>query len=340
MQYRRLTGTGLTLSAIAFGSWSTLGERVDDRGGVELLATAYELGINYFDCAETYADGRSEEAVGAALRRLAWPRETYVVSGKVFWGVHGKRPNTWGLSRKHVVEGCDATLRRLGLDHLDLYLCHRADEHTPLLETVSAMTELVRRGKVLYWGTSEWPSERVEEAVRLAGANGLIPPQVEQLQYNLAHRERVEREYAALRQRIDLGITTWSPLLYGLFAGRYDGGPPTGARLSDDRYAWLRDSALGDDPDGTLARVRAVNAFSRSRGVEPAQLALAWVLRNPDVTSAITGASSPAQLRESCGALDVTGLLDASVLRHLDDLLGFGERTGADQPRARQEAPS
>jgi voltage-dependent potassium channel beta subunit len=319
MEYRRLGATGLRLSAIGLGTWVTFGERLDDTSGLVLLDEAYQLGVNYFDCAETYGDGAAEEALGRALRSLAPPRETYVVSGKVYWGVHGGRTNTRGLSRKHIMEACHATLQRLQLDHLDLFLCHRSDTDTPLTETVSAMSDLIRQGKVLYWGTSEWPPERVIEAHALAGRE--YPPVVEQLQYNLFERRRVEHDFVSVIDKLALGITAWSPLAYGLLAGRYDQGFPPGARLSDPAYAWLRTTALGDDETGTLDRYRRVNALAREAGLEPASLALAWVLRNPHVTSAICGASGPDQLRVNVSAVQVGSMLDDELLGRLDDIV-------------------
>jgi aryl-alcohol dehydrogenase-like predicted oxidoreductase len=261
------------------------------------------------------------------LQDLGWPRETYVLSSKVFWGVHGKRPNTRGLSRKHVVEACHAALRRLRVEHLDLYLCHRNDPHTPLAETVAAMTDLVRQGKVLYWGTSEWPVERVEQAHRLATERGLVAPVTEQLQYNLLARERVERGFADHFPRLGLGITNWSPLAYGLLAGRYDESFPDDARLSDPAYGWLRRNAFGDDQEGVLDDVRSVNALARELGLHPATLALAWVLRNPAVSTAICGASRPSQLVAQFAALEAVDHLDDAVLGRIDDLLTA--RTGS-----------
>lgn len=324
MQYRRLGGSGLQISALSLGSWGTIGERLDLAQSITLMDEAYQLGVNFFDSAETYADGNAEAMIGAALEKLGWPRETYLVSGKVFWGIHGKRPNAWGLSRKHIVEGCHAALRRLRVDHLDLYLCHRSDPATPLSEIVAAMSDLVRQGKVLYWGTSEWPAELVEQAHRLATERGEVPPVVEQLQYNLLERRRVEQEFAGLPQRLGLGITTWSPLAYGLLAGRYDEGFPPDARLSDPAYAWLRQSVFGDDEAGVLARVRSVNELARELGTQPATLALAWVLRNPDVSTAICGASRPSQLPAQMAALDLVDHLDDDLLTRIDDLLLAG----------------
>jgi voltage-dependent potassium channel beta subunit len=321
MQYRRLGATGLQTSAISLGSWGTIGERLEVPESMTLMDEAYQLGVNFFDSAETYADGNAEVTLGTALHKLGWPRETFLVSSKVFWGVHGKRPNTWGLSRKHIIEACHAALRRLRVDHLDLYLCHRNDPTTPLSEIVSAMSDLVRQGKVMYWGTSEWPPALVEEAHRLAIERGEVPPVLEQLQYNLLERDRVERDFAELPHRIGLGLTIWSPLAYGLLAGRYDDCFPDDARLSDPAYEWLRRTAFGDDQDGVLARVRAVNALARELGLHPATLALAWVLRNPDVSTAICGASRPSQLPAQFAALDVVDELDDDLLVRIDLLL-------------------
>jgi voltage-dependent potassium channel beta subunit len=320
MKYRRMGRTGLRLSAVGLGTWATIGERLDDDASLVLLDEAHGIGINYFDTAETYADGGAEQALGRALTRLGWPRETYVLSAKVYWGVHGGQPNTWGLSRKHVHEGCHASLRRLGVEHLDLFLCHRADPNTPLEETVLAMSDLVRRGTVLYWGTSEWEPAQVERAHRIASELGAVPPSVEQLQYNLLHRTRVERDFAEPAARLGLGITTWSPLAYGLLTGRYDDGI-SGGRLAEDSYRWLRTEVFGADKAGeeaTLRRCRRFTAVARDLDVAPAALALAWVLRDPVVTSAICGASSPTQLQESVRALDLADQLDKHVLDRLD----------------------
>lgn len=323
MQYRRLGNLGLEVSAISLGSWATFGERLDDEATVGILKIAYELGVNFFDSAETYARGAAEEALGRAFRQLGWPRETFLVSGKVLWGVHGRRPNTWGLSRKHVFEGCHATLRRLGLDYLDFYFCHRYDEHVPLIETVRAMSDLVRQGKVLYWGTSEWSADQLREACRIARSEGFVPPQLEQLQYNLLVRDKLEQEMAGLRSELGLGLAVWSPLAYGLFSGRYDRGWPPDGRLSLEKYSWLRETMLGKDETLVLQRVRAVNALARKIGTTPSRMALAWVLRNRSVDTVITGASSPDQLRDTLGALEVVGQLDDELLKRINAALGL-----------------
>jgi voltage-dependent potassium channel beta subunit len=323
MRYRRMGRSGLYLSEVSLGTWATIGERLDFSGSLALLAEAYHLGVNFFDGGETYGDGAAEEALGRAMVKLGWPRETFAVSGKVYWGTHGGRPNTCGLSRKHIIEGCHATLRRLRLDYLDLFLCHRPDADTPVEETVEAMTDLVRQGKILYWGTSEWPADRFRAAHEYAVAACGRPPVVEQLQYNIMERNRVEREYADLIDRLGIGLTVWSPLAYGLLAGRYDRGFPAAARLSDPRYAWLRAAALGGDEEIKLARYRAVNALARASGLEPTALAVAWVLRNPRVSSAVCGASSPEQLRMAVAAATAAPRLDEALLDEID-VAAFG----------------
>lgn len=321
MEYRQLGRTGLKISAISLGAWATVGESLDDAQTGRLLGAAYELGINFFDNAETYGNGAAEEVVGQSLRRLRWPRETYLLSSKVYWGVHGKRPNTWGLNRKHVVDACHGALRRLGVDYLDLYLCHRYDPNCPLEETVRTMSDLVTQGKVLHWGTSEWTAEQVLDACRIADELRLIPPQIEQLQYSLLVRDKVEREFAALPERIGLGITTWSPLAYGLLAGRYDDGMPADARLAKPGYQWLREYILGADEVPVLNRMRAFSALARETGTTPSRLALAWVLRNGVVSSAITGASCVTQLRDSVQALEIVPEVRGELLASIDELV-------------------
>ncbi|MEV7439008.1 aldo/keto reductase [Streptomyces griseoviridis] len=326
MEYRRLGRTGLQVSAIALGSWATIGERLNDDASSALVAHAYDLGVTYFDTAETYADGRSEEVLGAALKRLRAPRESFVVSGKVFHGTHGRRPGSWGLSRKHIVEGCHATLRRTGLDHLDILLCHRFDPDVPLEETVRAMSDLVTRGDILYWGTSEWTVTQVAEARDIARARGHAPPQVEQLLYNVLERDKVEREFAPAAEDLGIGLTIWSPLAYGLLSGRYDHGVPADGRLARAGYEWLSASAFGTDPrEETHRRLAAFSRLAAEHTVSPSRLALAWVLRHPAVASAICGASRPEHLSDNAGALDVVPLLDRTLLARIDALLGMPE---------------
>lgn len=323
MEYRRLGSSGLELSVISLGSWATVGERLDHEGSAQLLGTAYDLGINCFDNAETYGNGNAEEVMGRALQKLAWPRETFVLSSKVYWGTHQKRPNTWGLSRKHIVEGCHASIRRLRVDYLDIFLCHRYDERTPLEETVTAMSDLVTQGKVLYWGTSEWRVEQVLAAIRIAKDAGLVEPKLEQLQYNIFVREKVERDFVQLNREAGFGVTVWSPLAYGLLTGRYDKSLDSGGRLSRGEYKWLRTKFFGPNEQIRLSRIRAINSLAREIGVTPSQLALAWVLRNATVTTAISGASNCNQLRENVDFLTARKKIDKALCCRIDELSGF-----------------
>jgi voltage-dependent potassium channel beta subunit len=319
VKYRMLGRSGLELSEISFGTWATLGDGVSDKTAVSLLNTAYEAGVNHFDTSETYGDGSAELALGAAIAELAWPRETFVVTTKVYYGVHGGRPNTWGLGRKHIREGCDASLRRLKLAYLDLLLCHRLDDRVPLEEIVCAMGHLVDQGKTLYWGTSEWPVDRIREAMDIAQSLGVPLPVTEQLHYSLLWRKSVEQVYRDLLSETGIGLMVWSPLEYGLLAGRYDRDGPSGGRLFRSDMAWLREQALGADPPRILGRARAINDVARSRGLAPAHQALAWVLRHPRVSTAICGASTIEQLHQT---LDTSQhhVLDDDALRDLETL--------------------
>jgi voltage-dependent potassium channel beta subunit len=319
--YRRLGSSGLKVSAISLGAWATIGETLDLRESTRLLDEAYGLGVNFFDNAETYGDGVAEATMGRALAALGWSRETFLVSSKVYWGTGSDRPTAKGLSRKHVFEACEGALRRLGIDYLDLYLCHRPDPETPIEETVRAMSDLIsHQGKVLYWGTSEWSAQAITEAHRVARELGLVAPITEQAQYNLLTRSRVEREYAELYSDPGLGLTIWSPLAYGLLTGRYNEGLDVDGRLARAGYEWLRDGVLGESPRRLTAAVRAFCLLAREHGVAPAQLSMAWVLRNDNVSTAITGASSIAQLRETVAAVDLPDLLTRALCDELDRL--------------------
>lgn len=319
MQYRRLGSSGLPLSALSFGAWATFGGRVARGTARELVAAAWDHGINFFDNAETYANGVAESMMGDVIADLRLPRDGFCVSSKVFFGaVDDPRPTQKGLSRKHVHDACHAALQRLRVDYLDLYYCHRPDENTPVAETVAAMDALVRQGKVLYWGTSEWPAERIREAHAAARAGGWQPPSMEQPQYNLLHRERVEVEYASLYEEFGMGTTTWSPLASGLLTGKYNDGVPEDSRLASEDYAWLQDSVLGEG-DGESKRLKAARAFTALAAdldAPPAALAIAWCLRNPNVSSVILGATRVAQLEQNLQALAIAERLgDAAWAR-------------------------
>jgi voltage-dependent potassium channel beta subunit len=305
MTYRRMGRSGLKLSTFSIGSWVTYGHTTDDSAARGCLLAAYEGGVNFFDNAEAYGNGAAEEVVGRVLKELR--RESLVISSKVFWG--GDGPNDSGLCAKHVYEACHAALRRLQTDYLDLYYCHRPDPNTPVDETVRAMDNLIRQGKVLYWGTSEWSALQLREACGVAKALGAPLPAVEQPQYNLFHRKRVEQEYADLYREFGIGTTIWSPLASGILSGKYNEGIPDDSRLANERYTWLQQGV-------TKARVQAVRnlePIARELGATVAQLALAWCARNPNVSSVITGASRPAQVAENLRALAFIDKIDAAV---------------------------
>ena len=319
MEYRRLGRSGLKLSALSFGSWVTFGNQVDDRSAVELLKLAFDAGVNFFDNAEAYAHGESEKIMGRALSKLGLPRDAYCVSSKVYWG--GKLPTQRGLSRKHVREACDAALERLGVDHLDLYFCHRPDLDTPIEETVRAMHELVLQGKVLYWGTSEWRADEIAEAHGEAAAHGLTPPTMEQPQYNLFEREKVEREYRRLYDAVGLGTTIWSPLASGILTGKYASGIPKGSRMALPEYGWLKERLEGGEGQERVAKTRRLAAVAGDLGASVAQLAIAWCLVNPHVSTVILGATRPAQLSENLAALELVPRLDDGVQRRIEEIV-------------------
>jgi len=320
MLYRRLGQTGLQVSALSFGAWVTFGNQINDDTARELLETAYQAGVNFFDNAEGYAAGQAEIVMGRILRNSGWTRSSYVVSSKVFFGDAYKGPNGRGLSRKHVVEACHSALARLQVDHLDLYFCHRPDPETPIFETVRAMHDLITQGKVLYWGTSEWSAQDILEARRLADKHNLYAPVVEQSQYNLFHRHRVEQEYAPLYEtELGLGTTIWSPLASGLLTGKYNGGLPPESRLTVKGLEWLRDRVI-DEQKPKLDVVPALAAIARELDTTLPRLAVAWCLKNPRVSTVILGASRPAQLKENLGALDLVPKLSPELLARLDTL--------------------
>jgi voltage-dependent potassium channel beta subunit len=293
---------------------------MDEALAAECMHRAFDAGVNFFDNAEVYADGVAEEIMGAVLAKSGWSRSKVIVSTKIFWG--GPGPNQRGLSRKHIVEGTDAALRRLRLDYVDLIFCHRADLHTPVEETVRAMNHVIEQGKALYWGTSEWPAARILDAIHIARREHLIPPVMEQPQYHMLHRERVEKEYAPLYEEFGLGTTIWSPLAGGLLTGKYNGGIPEGSRGDLEGYEWLRPRYEGSEAERKIAVVRRLAAVADELGCTLAQLAIAWCLTNPHVSTVITGASRPDQVTENMKATDVADRLTPDVLERIDDVLG------------------
>ena len=319
MQYRRLGRSGLQVSVLSFGSWVTFGPQLAAGGGAEeCLSAAYEAGINFFDNAESYAGGESERIMGESIRHLGWPRHSYVVSTKLFWGIHDGVVNMRNtLNRKYLSQAIDASLERFGLDFVDLVFCHRADPSTPIEETVWAMSDMVSSGKALYWGTSEWTADEIRAAWGIAERHHLHKPVMEQPQYNLFTRRRVEQEYARLYDDIGLGLTTWSPLASGLLTGKYLDGIPSGSRGALAGYEWLQKSLR--DPDRNNA-VRELQEVARSLDATLSQLAIAWCARNPHVSTVITGASRVSQLRENLEALAVLERLDDDVAGRIDAL--------------------
>ncbi len=319
MEYRFLGRTGLRVSALSLGSWVTFGDQIDETVAGECMQAAYEQGVNFFDNAEAYARGQSEVLMGNIIREAGWKRSDLILSTKVFWG--GSGPNDRGLSYKHIIEGTRASLARLQQEYVDLIFCHRPDPDTPIEETVRAMNHVLARGWAFYWGTSEWSAEQITEAYRIARQEHLAPPVMEQPQYNLFHRERVEIEYARLYEEIGLGTTIWSPLASGLLTGKYNDGIPEGSRLAIEKYDWLRDGVVSPEGQRRIEKVRKLTPLAQELGATPAQLALAWCLKNPRVSTVITGASRPEQVRENLKALEVAERLDESVLERIEEIV-------------------
>jgi voltage-dependent potassium channel beta subunit len=314
MKYRAMGRTGLKLSEISLGAWITFGEQIDEATANEILHVAFDLGVNFFDNADVYAHGQAEVVMGRGIKDL--PRESLVISSKVYWPTMDG-PNGRGLSRKHIMESCHASLRRLETDYLDLYFCHRYDPETPLEEVVRAMDDLVHQGKVLYWGTSEWRAGQIANAYGIARQWGLYPPSVEQPQYNMFVRKLVEDEIAPTADNLGYGIVTWSPLRSGLLSGKYNDDRPEGARLSLERYEWLEDLLTEEN----LERVRLLSAVAADLGVSMAQLAIGWLLRLPQVTSVITGATSVSHIEENVKAWQVLELLTQDVSERIEAIL-------------------
>lgn len=316
MEYRKLGKSGLYVSALSLGSWLTFGKQIGDNTAEELMKLAYDSGINFFDNAEIYSKGQSEVVMGNILQKMGWDRSTYLVSSKVFWG--GDKPNQKGLMRKHIIEGCNAALKRLQVDYLDMFFCHRYDHLTPIEEVVRAMDTLIQQGKILYWGTSEWSGAEIMEAHLYARTLNMTPPTMEQPQYNMFVRHAMELDY--LRPYAHgLGTTIWSPLMSGLLTGKYnDGKIPSDTRLAMDGLEWLRDATLAEE---RFEKVRKLCKIADEIGVPMSQMALAWCLKNPNVSTVILGASKVAQLEENLKSLEVVKLLDEAVMQKIEDVL-------------------
>lgn len=322
MQYRHLGKAGIKVSELSIGSWVTYGKQVDVPAARKILEAAWEAGVNFFDNAEAYAGGQSEIIMGQALREMGLPREQYLLSTKIFWG--GKGPNDVGLNYKHIIEGVNNALRRLGLEYVDFVFAHRPDPETPVEETVWAFNQVIQQGKAFYWGTSEWSAAEILLANQIARQNNLRPPSMEQPQYNLLHRQRFEKEYAILYKELGYGTTIWSPLASGLLTGKYNqGSVPEGSRAQLEGYGWLKDRLL--DP-AKLEVTRRLAELAEGLGVSLAQMSLAWVLRNPNVSTVITGASRVEQVKENMKAVDVVPLLTDEVMARIEAALeGYRE---------------
>jgi voltage-dependent potassium channel beta subunit len=315
MEYRRLGSSGLKVSLLSFGSWVTFGPQLNDDLAMETMTAARDAGVNFFDNAESYGGGDSEAIMGRVLAELGWPRRSYVVSTKLFWGLSSDVNMNNTLNRKYLMQAIDGSLERFGLDFVDLLFCHRADPETPVDETVWAMHDIVASGKALYWGTSEWPAEALLEAYEICDRHHLRRPTMEQPQYNLLSRQRVETEYLPIIERYGLGLTTWSPLASGLLTGKYLDGIPEGSRGSLEGYEWLRRALTNEKGN---AKVRQLKAIADDLGCTLAQLALAWCAHNPHVSTVITGASRPSQVVENMAALEVLERLDEDVIARVE----------------------
>src|SRR4030066_89472 len=320
MEYRYLGRSGLQVSALSLGAWVTFGEQVGEDVAVECMSAAYESGVNFFDNAESYSRGNGEVVMGNVIKKAGWKRSDLVISTKLFWG--GRNPNQTGLSRKHIIEGARASLSRLRMDYVDLIFCHRPDIYTPIEETVRAMNFLIDQGLAFYWGTSEWTAAQIMEAYSIARQYDLIPPTMEQPEYNMFTRDKVEREYTHLYKEIGLGTTIWSPLASGLLTGKYNSGIPKGTRVTLDGYEWLLQDFKTEEAKQNIEKVKQLLPIAEELGASLAQMAIAWCLKNPHVSTVITGASKPQQVSENMKALDFVEKLTPDVIERIETILG------------------
>jgi voltage-dependent potassium channel beta subunit len=319
MEYRFLGSSGLKVSALSYGAWVTFGDQIDEDIASDCMRTAYDAGVNFFDNAEVYAGGRAETMMGSIIKKIGWKRSDLILSTKIYWG--GSGPNDKGLSRKHIIEGTDASLKRLQVDYVDLLFCHRPDLDTPIDETVRAMSHVVDQGRAFYWGTSEWSSEQIRAAHDIARHERLVPPTMEQPQYNMFHRERVEKEYASLYAGIGLGTTIWSPLASGLLTGKYNAGIPPETRAALPAYHWIRRRFESTEGQLQIEKVKKLGALASELGLSLPRLAIAWCLKNPNVSTVITGASKPEQVTENMRAQEALPLLTPEVIEKIEEIL-------------------
>jgi voltage-dependent potassium channel beta subunit len=319
MEYRYLGKSGLQVSSLSLGAWVTMGGQIDEDTSIECMQIAYDAGVNFFDNAESYSHGNAEIVMGNAIKKAGWKRSDLVISTKLFWG--GRKPNQTGLSRKHITEGARASLARLQMEYVDLIYCHRPDIYTPIEETVRAMNFLINQGLAFYWGTSEWTAAQIMEAYSIARHYDLIPPTMEQPQYNMFTRKKIEREYVHLYNEIGLGTTIWSPLASGLLTGKYNSRIPQGTRVTLDGYEWLLEDFKTEEAKQNIDKVKQLLPISADIGASIAQLAIAWCLKNPNVSSVITGASKPSQVSENMKALDYVEKLTPDVMDRIEIIL-------------------
>ncbi len=320
MEYRRLGKSGLKVSVLSFGSWVSFSKQINDKVADELMGIAYDSGVNFFDNAEVYASGESEKMMGRVFKKKKWDRTSYTVSSKAFFGWRGKenKPNQTGNSRKHLIEACNEALQRLGVEYLDMFFCHRPDKNTPIEETVWAMNHLIQQGKVFYWGTSEWSGVEIMEAHRIAEKFRLIGPTMEQSQYNLFERNKIENEFSEIYKNVGLGTTIWSPLAAGLLTGKYNDGIPKGSRFALEGFDWLKDKWVADD---RIKKVKKLTEFAAKLGVSTASLSIAWCINNPNVSTAILGATKKQQLLDNLKALEVVSILTPEVMEKIETIM-------------------
>jgi len=319
MEYRRLGKSGLKVSVFSFGSWVTFSNQLNEKAATELMEYAYDNGINFFDNAEIYANGNSEIIMGKILKKTGWSRDTYILSSKVFWG--GEKPTQIGLSRKHITDGCHAALKRLQVEYIDLFFCHRPDPETPIEETVRAMDVLIQQGKVLYWGTSEWEAEQITEAYEIAEKLNLTPPTMEQPEYNLFNRGKIEKDYLSLYKKYGLGTTIWSPLASGLLTGKYNHGIPSNSRAYVKGYEWLKEQFESQETIQKIGKVKELQPIAERLEISLTQLALGYCLKNPNVSTIILGASKKEQLKENLGTLSIMDKITDSTIKDINKVL-------------------
>ena len=313
MNYRRLGKTGLKVSELSYGSWVTFSFQLALDDATDMIRLAYDGGVNFFDNAEAYASGESEVLMGNILKKLNWNRDTYIVSSKVFWG--GEMPTQRGLSKKHIHDACNAALKRLKVDYLDLFFCHRPDPDTPIIETVYAMNDLLHQGKIMYWGTSEWSAKEIKEAFLCAEKYNLRGPSMEQPQYNILYRERFEKEYKNIFKKYQIGSTIWSPLASGLLTGKYNEGIPNKSRFKVKGYEWLSESMKEVD----FTKIKKIVNLSKKLNIKPSQLAILWCLKNKNVSTVIIGASKLSQLKENLKSINYSEIMTDEIMNEINN---------------------